>query len=159
MHGEVTELQVHFWMVLVMFALAFQAFILLLLVNAPYGRFARVELVSVFEITFDITEPVLYEVTGSLVDFFSAFSLRSETSSIAFLSGDGDIDLSGRLEPGRYRVFARAGAQTNGSFSSVDRTASFDFSFNVTAVPGVAAWVGLVPLALTRRRRRGNRAC
>ena len=41
MQGEVTELQVHFWLVLVMFALAAQAFILLLLVNAPYGRFTR----------------------------------------------------------------------------------------------------------------------
>ena len=41
MQGEVGELQVHFWMVLVMFALAVQAFVLLLLVNAPYGRFAR----------------------------------------------------------------------------------------------------------------------
>jgi hypothetical protein len=41
MQGEITEIQVHFWLVLVMFALAIQAFILLLLVNAPYGRFAR----------------------------------------------------------------------------------------------------------------------
>jgi protein-S-isoprenylcysteine O-methyltransferase Ste14 len=41
MQGEITELQVHFWMVLVMIALAVQAFVLLLLVNAPYGRFTR----------------------------------------------------------------------------------------------------------------------
>ena len=41
MQGEISELQVHFWMVLVMIALALQAFVLLLLVNAPYGRFAR----------------------------------------------------------------------------------------------------------------------
>jgi len=39
--GQITELQVHFWLVLVMFAFAAQTFVLLLLVNAPYGRFAR----------------------------------------------------------------------------------------------------------------------
>ena len=41
MQGEINELQVHFWMVLVMIALAVQAFVLLLIVNAPYGRFTR----------------------------------------------------------------------------------------------------------------------
>ena len=41
MDGPVTELQVHFWLVILTFALAAQAFLLLLLVNAPYGRFSR----------------------------------------------------------------------------------------------------------------------
>ena len=41
MHEPITELQVHFWLVLVMFAFAIQAFTLLLWVNAPYGRFTR----------------------------------------------------------------------------------------------------------------------
>lgn len=41
MDGPVTELQVHFWLVLLTFALAAQTFIMLLLVNAPYGRFSR----------------------------------------------------------------------------------------------------------------------
>lgn len=36
-----TELQVHFWLVLLVFALAAQTFVLLLWVNAPYGRFVR----------------------------------------------------------------------------------------------------------------------
>lgn len=35
------ELQIHNWLVLLMFALAAQTFMLLLWVNAPYGRFAR----------------------------------------------------------------------------------------------------------------------
>lgn len=41
MQGPITELQVHFWLVLVTFAFAFQAFMLLLWINAPYGRFTR----------------------------------------------------------------------------------------------------------------------
>ena len=41
MDGQITELQVHSWLVLVMFAFAAQTFVLLLLVNAPYGRFTR----------------------------------------------------------------------------------------------------------------------
>ena len=41
MDSQITELQVHFWLVLVMFAFAVQTFVLLLLVNAPYGRFTR----------------------------------------------------------------------------------------------------------------------
>ena len=41
MDGPVTEVQVHFWLVLLMFALAAQTFVLLLIVNAPYGRFSR----------------------------------------------------------------------------------------------------------------------
>jgi len=34
----VNELQIHNWLVLLMFALAAQTFMLLLWVNAPYGR-------------------------------------------------------------------------------------------------------------------------
>ena len=41
MQGHISELQVHFWLVLLTFALAAQTFIILLLVNAPYGRFLR----------------------------------------------------------------------------------------------------------------------
>lgn len=41
MQGQVTELQVHFWLVLLMFAFAVQTFVLLQWVNAPYGRFSR----------------------------------------------------------------------------------------------------------------------
>jgi len=36
-----TELQIHSWLVLLMFAFAAQTFVLLFWVNAPYGRFAR----------------------------------------------------------------------------------------------------------------------
>jgi len=36
-----TELQIHGWLVLLSFALAAQSFILLLVINAPYGRFVR----------------------------------------------------------------------------------------------------------------------
>jgi 3-oxo-5-alpha-steroid 4-dehydrogenase 1 len=36
-----TELQIHQWLVLLMFAVAAQSFVLLFLVTAPYGRFAR----------------------------------------------------------------------------------------------------------------------
>jgi protein-S-isoprenylcysteine O-methyltransferase Ste14 len=39
--GQISELQVHLWLVLAMFAFAFQTFVLLLWVNAPYGRFIR----------------------------------------------------------------------------------------------------------------------
>lgn len=41
MAGAITEPQLHFWLVLLVFALAAPTFILLLRVNAPYGRFAR----------------------------------------------------------------------------------------------------------------------
>ena len=41
MQGVITELQVHFWLVLLTFALAAQTFVMLLVVNAPYGRFSR----------------------------------------------------------------------------------------------------------------------
>lgn len=41
MPGQIGEPQLHFWLVLLVFALAAQTFILLLWVNAPYGRFAR----------------------------------------------------------------------------------------------------------------------
>ena len=41
MQDQVAELQVHFWLVLLMFAFAIQTFILLFWVNAPYGRFTR----------------------------------------------------------------------------------------------------------------------
>ena len=41
MPGQVSEPQLHFWLVLLVFALAAQTFILLLWVNAPYGRFSR----------------------------------------------------------------------------------------------------------------------
>jgi protein-S-isoprenylcysteine O-methyltransferase Ste14 len=39
--GQIAELQVHFWLVLLTFAFAFQTFVLLLWINAPYGRFTR----------------------------------------------------------------------------------------------------------------------
>jgi protein-S-isoprenylcysteine O-methyltransferase Ste14 len=41
MQGQITEPLMHFWLVLLIFALAAQTFILLLWVNAPYGRFSR----------------------------------------------------------------------------------------------------------------------
>ena len=41
MPGQIGEPQLHFWLVLLVFALAAQTFILLLWVNAPYGRFSR----------------------------------------------------------------------------------------------------------------------
>ena len=41
MDNSITELQVHFWLVLLTFALAAQTFVMLLVVNAPYGRFSR----------------------------------------------------------------------------------------------------------------------
>lgn len=41
MTGQIAEPQVHFWLVLLVFALAAPTFILLQRVNAPYGRFAR----------------------------------------------------------------------------------------------------------------------
>ena len=41
MSGQINEPLLHFWLVLLVFALAAQTFILLLWVNAPYGRFTR----------------------------------------------------------------------------------------------------------------------
>ncbi len=41
MPGQISEPQLHSWLVLLVFILAAQTFILLLWVNAPYGRFAR----------------------------------------------------------------------------------------------------------------------
>lgn len=41
MEGPMTEAQVHYWLILLTFALAAQTFVMLLLVNAPYGRFFR----------------------------------------------------------------------------------------------------------------------
>lgn len=41
MSGQISEPQLHFWLVLLVFVLAAQTFILLFWVNAPYGRFSR----------------------------------------------------------------------------------------------------------------------
>ena len=41
MPGQISEPQLHYWLVLLVFVLAAQTFILLFWVNAPYGRFAR----------------------------------------------------------------------------------------------------------------------
>lgn len=41
MQAQIGELQIHFWLVLLTFAFAFQTFVLLLWINAPYGRFTR----------------------------------------------------------------------------------------------------------------------
>ena len=41
MAGQIAEPQVHFWLVLLVFALAALTLVLLFWVNAPYGRFVR----------------------------------------------------------------------------------------------------------------------
>ena len=120
------------------------------------GWFRRIEMISQFDVVFEVNEPIFYDLSGMLTDS-SSFSFIGQTMSIAFGADEGLVELSGQLAPGRYRFSARAGAQVDGRFTSESRTAGFGFTLDARPVPSAAGWPFLAAVLTSRRRRRSSR--
>lgn len=126
---------------------------------------------SVLDATFDVLEPTPFTLAAAISAQRSLLSMQPYVW-VGLLDGNGvflfaaeinpnsgidqrEIDASGSLAPGRYRLVASAATNLDGD-SPFEPAVTFDAAWSVTlTVPAPGAAVVLVglPLALSRRRR------